>query len=535
MELDEERSAAAVAANNAMAMITRLQAEKAGVHMEALQYQRMMDEQAEYDEEAIQILRDLYFKKEEDVKVLEDELDVYRARYGELKRFGSDEYDFDDDEYYDELESRSYVERNESGGHVDDGAHRKGHHEHSSANFETERRQLFGMLRDFEDYYVRTTAQEDRHHRHMGGKGGNVKLLREVSLLMDKLAAMEAESGFLKHAALTLEKGEEGTKVVSEELVAVMFTHQCTIATPRPFSAIVRPQPPPRSAYAPPRSAPMATQDHHLEAVFTQKRVLRTKIKKDLRSMDPDLRSREDDAIQKLILEAPWFKSCKGLCAYISCSALREVDTSKVLQGVLQNPNKDGETQTKKKLYVPRVEDKNSHMRMLNISGMDDLIANSMNILEPAPVDANGNDREDVMLANEPVDLLLLPGLAFDKTGRRMGRGGGYYDTFLSKYQELARQRNWKQPLLIALSYSVQILEEGVIPVTPSDVFYRCACVPFWFHPYQPCCPTDLTLLVGCLTEICSVLIIKRILKEDLLKTMDFVFQKKKRHLLSIC
>jgi len=48
-----------------------------------------------------------------------------------------------------------------------------------------------------------------------------------------------------------------------------------------------------------------------------------------------------------------------------------------------------------KKLYVPRVEDKNSHMRMLNILRIDDLVANSMNILEPTPVDADGNARQD--------------------------------------------------------------------------------------------------------------------------------------------
>lgn len=48
-----------------------------------------------------------------------------------------------------------------------------------------------------------------------------------------------------------------------------------------------------------------------------------------------------------------------------------------------------------KMLYVPWVEDKNSNMRMLHISHMNDLIANSMNILEPAPVDAQGNERED--------------------------------------------------------------------------------------------------------------------------------------------
>lgn len=51
--------------------------------------------------------------------------------------------------------------------------------------------------------------------------------------------------------------------------------------------------------------------------------------------------------------------------------------------------------QVPKKLFVPRVEDKNSFMRMLNISRMDDLIANSMDILEPAPCDAEGNERED--------------------------------------------------------------------------------------------------------------------------------------------
>ncbi|KAK1427163.1 hypothetical protein QVD17_15846 [Tagetes erecta] len=232
-----------------------------------------------------------------------------------------------------------------------------------------------------------------------------------------------------------------------------------------------------------PHSLAMNNNHNHnnkLDEIFTLKRHLRSKIKKDLRSMDPLLRSHQDDAIQSLILDAPWFKSSKRLCAYISCSALREVDTSKILQNVLQNPTKDGETKT---LYVPRVEDKNCHMRMLNISRMDDLIANSMNILEPAPVDADGNDRKDVMLADEPVDLLLLPGLAFDKTGRRLGRGGGYYDTFLSKYQELARQRNWKQPLLVALSYSVQIVEDGVIPLTPSDVFIDALVSPSGYIP----------------------------------------------------
>ncbi|XVF12029.1 hypothetical protein REPUB_Repub08aG0079500 [Reevesia pubescens] len=161
-----------------------------------------------------------------------------------------------------------------------------------------------------------------------------------------------------------------------------------------------------------------------LESIFKQKRILRSKVRQALKSMDPSLRSQEGGSM----------------------------------------------LQTAQKLYVPRVEDKNSHMRMFNISRIDDLVANSMNILEPASVDADGNDREDVMRSNHPVDLFILPGLAFDRSGRRLGRGGGYYDTFLKNYKELAKERNWRLPLFVALSYSVQIMDEEVIPVTPNDV-----------------------------------------------------------------
>ncbi|XP_012454763.1 5-formyltetrahydrofolate cyclo-ligase, mitochondrial isoform X1 [Gossypium raimondii] len=246
----------------------------------------------------------------------------------------------------------------------------------------------------------------------------------------------------------------------------------------------------------------------NLESVFKQKRIIRSNVRQTLKSMDPSLRSQEDDIIQSIVLEAPWFKSSKRLCAYISCSALREVDTSKLLSQILspapgssiyQNFSievvivlylcviycvvfryffnlffvsvLDGnKLPTAKKLYVPRVEDKNSNMRMFNISRIDDLVANSMNILEPASVDADGNAREDVMHANDPVDLFILPGLAFDRSGRRLGRGGGYYDTFLKNYKELAKEKNWRLPLFVALSYSVQIMDEEVIPVTPNDV-----------------------------------------------------------------
>ncbi|KAF9605907.1 hypothetical protein IFM89_020786 [Coptis chinensis] len=79
-ELEEERNASAVAANQALAMITRLQEEKATLQMDALQYLRMMEEQAEYDVDALQKANELLAEKEQKGQDLEAELELYRGR-----------------------------------------------------------------------------------------------------------------------------------------------------------------------------------------------------------------------------------------------------------------------------------------------------------------------------------------------------------------------------------------------------------------------------------------------------------------------
>lgn len=65
-----------MAANEAMAMITRLQQEKAAVQMQALQYQRMMEELADYNQDALQTMSELLIKKEMDISFLEAEMET---------------------------------------------------------------------------------------------------------------------------------------------------------------------------------------------------------------------------------------------------------------------------------------------------------------------------------------------------------------------------------------------------------------------------------------------------------------------------
>ncbi|PKA62183.1 hypothetical protein AXF42_Ash015067 [Apostasia shenzhenica] len=79
-ELEEERSASAIAANQTMAMITRLQEEKAAMQMEALHYQRMMEEQLEYDHKSLENLSELVRKMENELEVCREKVHLYEAR-----------------------------------------------------------------------------------------------------------------------------------------------------------------------------------------------------------------------------------------------------------------------------------------------------------------------------------------------------------------------------------------------------------------------------------------------------------------------
>ena len=56
------------------------------------------------------------------------------------------------------------------------------------------------------------------------------------------------------------------------------------------------------------------------------------------------------------------------------------------------------------------------------------------------------------------VDLMVVPGVAFDRTGNRLGRGGGYYDRFLSGFQGMTA----------AVAFSFQLLDQ--IPIEKHDI-----------------------------------------------------------------
>ncbi|KAK1555859.1 hypothetical protein Q3G72_032466 [Acer saccharum] len=89
-ELEKERSAAATAADEAMAMILRLQEEKASIEMETMQYQRMIEEKSAYDAEEMNILKEILLRREREKHFLEKEVEAFRQM-----DFGNEQLDAD--------------------------------------------------------------------------------------------------------------------------------------------------------------------------------------------------------------------------------------------------------------------------------------------------------------------------------------------------------------------------------------------------------------------------------------------------------
>ena len=184
------------------------------------------------------------------------------------------------------------------------------------------------------------------------------------------------------------------------------------------------------------------------------------------REEDETKKRRDSKVICEKVLELDAFKNARTMCVYVAHPKLNEVDCSVLIREALDSSSSEfGEE--KVKVYVPIVDDKNSNVRFLRVRDMEkDLEKRTMGIMEPTELDWRTNEpREDVadLKENEKLDLVIAPGLAFDETCKRLGRGGGYYDKFLS-------EGKGREAVKIGLAFDAQIVDADEIPLDPWDV-----------------------------------------------------------------
>jgi 5-formyltetrahydrofolate cyclo-ligase len=113
--------------------------------------------------------------------------------------------------------------------------------------------------------------------------------------------------------------------------------------------------------------------------------------------------------------------------------------------------------QSGKTIIVPWCND-DGELELFRLASMDELEVGMYKILEPRK-ELRSLPEKQVNV--EELDLIMVPGVAFDRRGARMGHGKGYYDKLL--------QHARKDTPLIALAFECQLFEQ--IPVADHDIF----------------------------------------------------------------
>jgi 5-formyltetrahydrofolate cyclo-ligase len=174
-------------------------------------------------------------------------------------------------------------------------------------------------------------------------------------------------------------------------------------------------------------------------SVDLTKSKIRSKMLLRLKKQKEEDRERKSSAIKEKLFGTVEFIKARTVMFYISFGG--EVKTRKMIS----DAQKLG-----KKIAIP-VCDKAGGLRpCLYHKGLR-LVIGPYGVHEPV---------EKKAISLEDLDLVIVPGLAFEKNGKRLGRGKAYYDHFLAKLG--------KRAPAISLAYDFQILPS--VPTSPTDI-----------------------------------------------------------------
>ncbi len=172
------------------------------------------------------------------------------------------------------------------------------------------------------------------------------------------------------------------------------------------------------------------------------KNVIRRDILRKRNQIPPEIRCIKSMLIKQNFFSLPEFHDAEVILFYASFRS--EVDTSIIIKESLQ---------IKKQVVVPKVDTIRHKLLLYRINKFEELEPGFMGIPEPIfPREGT----VDIKMIN----LIVVPGVAFDYSGNRLGYGEGYYDILLSEV-------NKKIPI-VALAFEEQLVES--IPSETHDI-----------------------------------------------------------------
>lgn len=176
--------------------------------------------------------------------------------------------------------------------------------------------------------------------------------------------------------------------------------------------------------------------------VYNDKKELRKQIISIREALSQDLREEYNKKIFEKLIVREDYNNAKVIFIYVSNKS--EVCTIDIIKHALDQ----GKT-----VCVPKVISKEEGMKAIKIGDLSELKKGFMDILEPEYEEAK-------VIKEEDIDMVITPGVAFDKEGGRLGYGGGFYDRFFKLTRKDCKN--------IALAYHIQLVDR--VPVGKQDV-----------------------------------------------------------------
>ena len=149
-----------------------------------------------------------------------------------------------------------------------------------------------------------------------------------------------------------------------------------------------------------------------------EKQVLRRELLALRNAITPEDKQARDAKINRAITAHEWFKQAKEVLAYYPIGS--EPDIGPALEQALRQG---------KRLFLPRCEPASREMTFHQVQSLEGLRIGTHGIPEPEKINCQ--------LSIVNCQLCIVPGIAFDSAGFRLGYGGGYYDRFLARHDTL--------------------------------------------------------------------------------------------------
>lgn len=163
---------------------------------------------------------------------------------------------------------------------------------------------------------------------------------------------------------------------------------------------------------------------------------LRRRLRAQRRGLTRAQQRRAAQRLLRVLVRTPFFRGSRHIACYFAADG--EIDLRPVMQRIWQGG---------RQCYVPILR-AGRRLRFARVAPHARLVRNRLNILEPAHTHAT--------IAARDLDLILMPLVAFDPSGQRLGMGGGYYDRTLAFLHRRARV----QPRLIGIAHDFQRVEK---------------------------------------------------------------------------